>query len=254
MAISCRDDLHAGVMAKEPCGQGDGCADGLSVTRWNRDQESEIISARHALKLKAHGLDVPVGHERFARIEYLERFSDELIEGVLLHLTYQVHQVELEALMHINVHRRLPCSATIGGQILNETHPREKVVATAERIRDKIAASKQKGMWMGGRVPPGYKLANRKLLIDEESADFVRALFSRYLELRSVSGLMREISGARASSPFAGTGSNTRKPTSHGHLRHLLSNPIYIGKLRHRDQLHDDEHEPIIAPSVFVEV
>ena len=55
---------------------------------------------------------------------------------------------------------------------------------TAERIRDKIAASKRKGMWMGGRIPLGYKLADRKLLVDEESADFFRMLFSRYLVLR----------------------------------------------------------------------
>lgn len=125
---------------------------------------------------------------------------------------------------------------------------------TAERIRDKIAASKQKGMWMGGRIPLGYKVADRKLLIDVESADFVRMLFSRYLELRSISDLMREIEGTGTSMSDMVAGSRIRKPTSRGHLRHLLSNPIYIGKLRHRDQLHDGEHEPIITPSVFEEV
>src|SRR5690606_14675860 len=64
---------------------------------------------------------------------------------------------------------------------------------TAERIRDKIAASKKKGMWMGGTVPFGYQVENRKLVIDEGAAAEVRHLFGRYLELGSVPALVREL-------------------------------------------------------------
>lgn len=122
---------------------------------------------------------------------------------------------------------------------------------TAERIRDKIAASKQKGMWMGGRIPLGYKLADRKLLIDQEGAAYVRMLFNRYLELRSVSELIREINRDSSSKSVGTVEARIRRPTSRGHLRHILSNPIYIGKLRHRDKLHEGKHEPIITDVVF---
>ena len=63
---------------------------------------------------------------------------------------------------------------------------------TAERIRDKIAASKKKGMWMGGVVPLGYRVENRKLVVNPEAAKTVRWLFERYLELKSVRALVEE--------------------------------------------------------------
>lgn len=64
---------------------------------------------------------------------------------------------------------------------------------TAERIRDKIAASRRKGMWMGGTVPLGYRVQDRKLLVNEAEAGFVRGLFRRYLELKSVPKLAKEV-------------------------------------------------------------
>src|ERR1041385_2737845 len=67
---------------------------------------------------------------------------------------------------------------------------------TSERIRDKVAASKRKGMWMGGPVPLGYKLENRKLLIDDTEAETVRLIFRRYLELGSVGALADELAVA----------------------------------------------------------
>jgi DNA invertase Pin-like site-specific DNA recombinase len=136
---------------------------------------------------------------------------------------------------------------------------------TAERIRDKIAASKKKGMWMGGRVPLGYRLIDRKLVVDGERADYVRSLFDGYLALGSVSALMREIERAKSSRRDIDRKDDVverdeiqeaplRTPQSAGHLRHLLSNPVYIGKLRHRDQLHDGEHEAIVDPPIFERV
>ncbi|MFN7321875.1 MAG: recombinase family protein, partial [Methylobacterium sp.] len=64
---------------------------------------------------------------------------------------------------------------------------------TGERIRDKIAASKKKGIWMGGRVPYGYRVENRKLLVVPEEADEIRAMFQSYLEVRSVPALAEEL-------------------------------------------------------------
>ena len=128
---------------------------------------------------------------------------------------------------------------------------------TAERIRDKIAASRKKGMWMGGRVPLGYKVVDRKLLIDAEAAGEVRHLFCRYLELKSVPALAREIDdGAQMHSAIAvdGQESSASPRLSHigrGRLYHLLTNPVYIGKSRHHDQVYDGEHEAIIDTATF---
>lgn len=130
---------------------------------------------------------------------------------------------------------------------------------TAERIRDKIAASKRKGMWMGGTVPLGYRVEQRKLLIKEPEASFVRSLFSRYLELRSVPALAAVVTreavatNARDAAMEAEPVRYTRQVGS-GMLYKLLANPIYIGKLRHRDNVYDGEHDAIIDLDQFDQV
>lgn len=125
---------------------------------------------------------------------------------------------------------------------------------TAERIRDKIAASKKKGMWMGGVVPLGYRVEHRKLVIDDDEAKVVRHLFERYLVLKSVRDLADEAARdglvTRTRERQDGTVAVTM-PFGRGNLYHLLSNPIYVGKIKHKDQVHDGEHEPIIVVAVF---
>ncbi|MCB1465823.1 MAG: recombinase family protein [Rhizobiaceae bacterium] len=206
---------------------------------------------------------------------------------------------------------------------------------TAERIRDKIAASKAKGMWMGGTVPLGYQVKDRKLLIKEPEASFVRALFTRYLELKSVPAVAAEVTraaiaagqqddlttasgragfgdgfdarldvgspdvavpgdassghattehttsdvgsadGAVSDGPVSGDAScnaascdrpRSDRPSSDGAsqtyvrrvgsgmLYKLLSNPIYVGRLKHRQNVHEGEHQPIVDPDLFDEV
>ncbi|RWB73233.1 MULTISPECIES: recombinase family protein [unclassified Mesorhizobium] len=127
---------------------------------------------------------------------------------------------------------------------------------TAERIRDKIAASKKKGMWMGGVVPLGYRVEHRKLVIDDAEAKIVRHIFDRYLVLKSVRDLADEAARdglvTRTRERQDGSVAVTT-PFGRGNLYHLLSNPIYIGKIKHKDQAHDGEHEPIIAGPLFEE-
>ncbi len=107
---------------------------------------------------------------------------------------------------------------------------------TGERIRDKIAASKKKGIWMGGVVPLGYRVEARKLLVDEGEAETVRLIFRRYLELGSLPALQRDlrergVARVRAFSPRATVGG---VPLSNGPLAHLLKNRTYLGELNHR--------------------
>ena len=125
---------------------------------------------------------------------------------------------------------------------------------TAERIRDKIAASKKKGMWMGGVVPFGYRVESRKLLVNEAEAAIVRQLFRRYLESQSVRALVEEACdlGLSTRAVRRRDGSEvTTTPFGRGNLYHLLSNPIYVGKIRHREQVYDGEHEAIVERKVF---
>jgi site-specific DNA recombinase len=120
---------------------------------------------------------------------------------------------------------------------------------TSERIRDKVAASKRKGMWMGGPVPLGYRLESRKLVIDEDEAETLRLIFRRYLELGSVGALADELSAAGVRTkvrPYANGRTIGGVSFTRGSLAQLLQNPIFIGKVKHRGELFDGEHNAII--------
>ncbi len=120
---------------------------------------------------------------------------------------------------------------------------------TGERIRDKVAASKRKGIWMGGAVPLGYRVQDRALHVVEAEAEFVRTLFRRYLETGSVVRLktVLDVEDVRSPVRISGTGRQTGgAPISRGHLYWILSNPIYVGRLRHKGQIHDGLHPAII--------
>ena len=120
---------------------------------------------------------------------------------------------------------------------------------TGERIRDKIAASKQKGMWMGGLVPLGYDAIERRLLVNQSEAETVREIFRRYLDLGSVRLLMEDLNrrGIRSKVRVARNGNPSGgNPFFRGALYVLLSNPIYIGEIRHKGVRHPGLHEPIM--------
>jgi len=128
---------------------------------------------------------------------------------------------------------------------------------TGERIRDKIAASKKKGLWMGGFVPFGYRSKDRTLIIDEKEADIVRMTFRRYLELRSVNKLHAELAHRDLRTRAFVSASNKtwgNRPFSRGHLYYLLSNPIYAGKIAHRDKQYDGQHDAIVDRKTFAAV
>lgn len=128
---------------------------------------------------------------------------------------------------------------------------------TSERIRDKVAASKRKGMWMGGPVPLGYRLGQRKLLVDKAEAETVRLIFRRYLELRSVGHLADELATAGIRSKvrsFSNGRSVGGVRFSRGSLAQLLQNPLYVGKVSHRGELFDGEHEAVLDAKLWDDV
>jgi site-specific DNA recombinase len=128
---------------------------------------------------------------------------------------------------------------------------------TGERIRDKIAASKKKGMWMGGYPPLGYDVKDRKLIVNEAEAETVRYIFRRYQELRSVRLLKEHLDAAGISSkrraapdgrPYGG------KPIARGALYLMLQNRIYRGEIVHKDQAYPGEHDPIVDDGLWQRV
>jgi site-specific DNA recombinase len=128
---------------------------------------------------------------------------------------------------------------------------------TGERIRDKIAASKRKGLWMGGVAPLGYDVRDRRLVVNEEEAPLVKLIYKRYLELGSVRFLKDDldqrkiVSKVRVSRKGIESGGRS---FSRGALYELLSNPIYVGEVRHRQERHPGQHEPILERDLWEKV
>jgi len=125
---------------------------------------------------------------------------------------------------------------------------------TGERIRDKIAASKAKGMWMGGHPPLGYDIRDRALHINEAEAETVRSIFRLYLEERNVNALRdrleRESVRSKTWTSRAGVehgGSLLGK----GALYHILSSRLYLGEIVHRDKAYPGQHEAIVSAELF---
>jgi site-specific DNA recombinase len=119
-----------------------------------------------------------------------------------------------------------------------------------ERIRDKVAASKRKGMWMGGTLPMGYDLRERKLIINHDEARTIRYIFERYLELGSVRLLGKDLGGRGiVSAVKASRNGKCRggRAFSRGALYCLLSNSVYIGEIHHKQERHPGQHEGIVS-------
>ena len=128
---------------------------------------------------------------------------------------------------------------------------------TGERIRDKIAASKKKGMWMGGTVALGYDCVDRRLIVNEVDADVVREIFQMYLRLGCVRKLKEFLDRKRIRSKIRRSeAGHTRggAPYSRGALYHLLSNRMYIGEVVHRGQSYPGLHRPIVPRKLWDQV
>jgi len=123
-----------------------------------------------------------------------------------------------------------------------------------ERVRDKIAASKKKGMWMGGTVPLGYDVRDRKLVVNESEAGTVVDIFRRYLRLKSVRVLAEELAAAeiRSKRRYHPDGTEYGNQCfSHGALYLMLQNRTYRGEATHKGQAYPGEHSAIVEQSLW---
>ena len=130
---------------------------------------------------------------------------------------------------------------------------------TGERIRDKIAVSKKKGMWMGGVVPLGYDAQEGKLLVNEKEAETVHYIFRRYLQLGSITPLIQDLKakGHKTKSWVTKSGKfHAPNDFNKSSLYRILGNPIYTGKIKHKaiDCLYDGQHEAIVEQALWDKV
>src|SRR3984957_8339484 len=184
----------------------------------------------------------------------VDRLTRSLADFAKLVETFDAHGVSL-----VSVTQSFNTTTSMGRLTLNVllSFAQFEQEVTGERIRDKIAASKKKGMWMGGVVPLGYRVEDRALHIVEDHAAIVRSLFDRYLEAGSVVRLKQQLDaeGVRLPVRIDGGGRSTGGGLfSRGHIYKILSNPIYVGRIAHKGQVHEGQQAPIVTQHLWNDV
>lgn len=121
---------------------------------------------------------------------------------------------------------------------------------SSERIRDKIAASKKKGLWMGGNVPLGYEADGRTLRIDSVEAETVKTVFALYNKHSSIDEVREEAQRLNLRTRPMGNKRSTKGNSilSRSNIHYILTNPVYAGRIRHHNTVHEGQHPPIIDP------
>ena len=122
---------------------------------------------------------------------------------------------------------------------------------TAERVRDKIAASKKKGMWMGGGRPRGYRIEDKKLIVEPKEAEVVRSIYNRYLSCSSIRELSLELKREGITAERGYEDGRTRPALSRGALYCLLRSPLYVGLISHQGVLYPGLHEAIVDQKIW---
>jgi len=181
-----------------------------------------------------------LGHIRQGLIDVVVVYKVDRLTRALADFARMIELFDAQEVSFVAVTQQFNTTTSMGRLTLNvllSFAQFEREVA-GERIRDKVAASKRKGIWTGGSVPLGYELRDRKLLINPEEAKTVRYIFERYLELATVRNLMKDLAARGFVSAVRVSKSGNRRganPFARGGLYHLLSNHTYIGEIRHKN-------------------
>ncbi len=198
--------------------------------------------------------DVRAGKVTTVVVYKVDRLTRSLADFAKIIEIFDAHKVSF-----VSVTQQFNTTTSMGRLTLNVllSFAQFEREVTGERIRDKIAASKRKGMWMGGRVPMGYRLKNRKLVVNPREAACVREIYRCYLRVGCVSKLKTDLdrSGIRTKVRTTPTGQKTGGNSySRGALYSILKNPIYLGEVWHRGQSYVGEHEGIVPRKLWDKV
>lgn len=196
--------------------------------------------------VKRHEIDIVVVYK-------VDRLTRSLADFAKIVELFDAHGISF-----VSVTQQFNTTSSMGRLTLNVllSFAQFEREVTAERIRDKIAASKKKGMWMGGPLPLGYDVRDRKLVINDSEAKVVRRLFRLYLELGSVRRLKAEADrlGIVTKRRQLNGQESGKKPFTRGNLYQVLSNALYIGRVPHKGETYPGQHEAIISDETWAAV
>src|SRR5215472_9803508 len=198
--------------------------------------------------------DIRDGHIDVVVVYKVDRLTRSLSDFARMVEVFDAHGVSFVA-----VTQQFNTTTSMGRLTLNVllSFAQFEREVTGERIRDKIAASRRKGLWMGGVPPLGYDVRDRCLIVNEAEAATVKLIYQLYLKLGSVRllkheldrrGVISKLRVSRRGSSFGGL------PFSRGALYELLANPVYVGQVRHRKQVHPGQHKPILERRLWEKV
>jgi len=185
------------------------------------------------------------------RIDIVVVYKIDRLTRSLTDFSRMIDVFERHGVSFVSVTQQFNTTTSIGRLMLNIllSFAQFEREVTGERIRDKIAASKRKGMWMGGVPPLGYDVENRRLVPNEREAKIVRHIFQRFVELGSSTLLVKELRLDGVTSK-AWTTQDGRvrdgKPIDKSLVYKILNNRVYLGEIRHRDQWYPGEHPPVV--------
>ena len=188
--------------------------------------------------------DIEKGYVNCVVVYKVDRLSRSLIDFSKMMELFEKHSIGF-----VSVTQNFNTSNSMGKLTLNVllSFAQFEREVTAERIRDKISASKRKGMWMGGIVPLGYRLENKKLKIHETESLYIKYIFESYLKVSSIAELRNKLTQE-------GKFTRSGKQWGHSLLGKVLNNPIYIGKVRQGKDLYEGQHQGLIEESLWQQV
>jgi len=191
-----------------------------------------------------------------AKIDVVVVYKVDRLTRALADFAKMVDIFDANGVSFVSVTQQFNTTSSMGRLTLNVllSFAQFEREVTAERIRDKIAASKKKGMWTGGVVPLGYDVVERKLVPNVAEAETVQTLFRLYLELRTVKKLVEEAARlglVTKRRKCAGGRRMGGQAFTRGHLYQLLTNPIYVGEVRHKGSTHPGQHDAIVDRGTF---
>jgi len=197
--------------------------------------------------------DVEAGQVDAIVVYKIDRLTRALSDFVKMVEIFDAHEVSF-----VSVTQAFNTTTSMGRLTLNVllSFAQFEREVTGERIRDKIAASKKKGMWMGGPPPLGYDAIDRKLVINQQEAETVRRIYQKYSQFGSVRRLKEELDAEGTLSKVR-KGRNGRRwggrPFARGALYLMLQNRIYLGEVVHKERSYQGKHEAIIDRELWVE-
>jgi DNA invertase Pin-like site-specific DNA recombinase len=193
---------------------------------------------------------------RARRIDVIVVYKVDRLTRSLADFAKLVELFEAHGVAFVSVTQQFNTTTSMGRLILNVllSFAQFEREVTSERIRDKIAASKRKGLWVGGPLPLGYDMEDGKIAVVESEAEQVRLIFKRYLELSGVNALVRDLKERNIRTktrPFATGGTRGGIPFERGTLFYLLRNRFYIGEVKYKGEILPGEQRPIMDRALF---